>query len=801
MRTVLLPIGIISAAILAYEVLLIRLFAIIQWHHFAYMAISIALLGFGASGTFLFLVQRWLKPRFVSAFAANASLFGLTAIASFVIAQQVPFNALAVLWQPRQLIYLAGLYGLFAIPFFAGANCIGIALTRFGAGIGEIYGANLVGSGIGALGVIGTLFLLMPTDALRLVAGLGFAAGALVCLKPGFHGWAVTLAVAAIALPAAVPTSWTALQLSPYKSLSTALVVEGAEVAGTYSSPLGLLTVIRSPTVPFRHVPGLSLNATARLPEQLGVFTDGNGLSVISAFGRTRQELGFLDFTAAALPYHLLEAPSVLVLGAGGGIDVLQALYHRARSIDAVELNPQMVQLVADTHGAFAGGVFAHPSVRVHVADARSFVSTEAGFWDLIQMPMLDSSAAAAAGVHALAESYLYTVEALQAYLRHLRPDGLLAVTRWLKLPPRDSMKLFATARAALAAEGVTDPARRLALLRSWNTTTLLVKNGDFTDTDINAIRAFAASRSFDLAYYPGMQRAEANRFNILVEPYFHDAAVVLSGGDAIMARYKFDIRPATDNRPYFFDFFKWRSLPEFAALRTHGGIQLLELGYPILLATLVQATLFSVVLILLPLWTGGGNRVPARVSSFRVLGYFAGLGLAFLFVEIAFIQRFVLFLGHPLYAAAVVLCAFLVFAGFGSVASVRFADLAPRRMDPVVLAVAAVATLSVGYVVLLPPLFAALIGLPVGAKIAVTLGLIAPLAFFMGMPFPLGLARVSKAMPELVPWAWGVNGCFSVLSAVLATLLAIHFGFSVVVVLAAVLYLAAGALFRAPLE
>jgi spermidine synthase len=794
-------VGVISAAALAYEVLLIRLFAIIQWHHFAYMAISIALLGFGASGTFLFLAQGRLRRRFVPAFAVNAALFGVTALFAFVVAQHVPFNALAVLWQPRQLLYLGILYCLFAVPFFTGANCIGLALMRAGDRVGTLYAANLTGSGLGALGVVAALFVLAPADALRWIAGIGLAAGAPICLAAGLRRCGAALAVISVVGPLAVPSTWTELRISPYKSLSAALATKGAEVVDTRSSPLGLLTVVRSPAVPFRHVPGLSLNATQDLPDQLAVFTDGDGLSAISAFGGSRSELAFLDFTPSALPYHLLDGPSVLVLGAGGGMDVLQAIYHRAPMIDAVELNPQMVDLLADVPGAYAGGLLSRPDVRVHVAEARSFLATAEERWDLIQMPMLDSSAAAAAGVHALAESHLYTVEALRTYLRRLRPGGILAVSRWLKLPPRDSLKLFATALAALTAEGAADPARHLVLVRSWNTTTLLVGNAPFADRDIAAIRTFAADRAFDLAYYPGMRRAEANRHNILTEPYFHDGAVALAAGAGIIERYKFDIRPATDDRPYFFDFFKWRSFGEFARLRGHGGAQLLELGYPILLATLGQGIVLSALLILLPLRGGGAARVPPSLSSLRVLGYFAALGLAFLFVEIAFIQRFVLFLGHPLYATAVVLCAFLVFAGLGSAASGGLGARSPGRLDPVVVAAGAVALLAVGYVAVLPALFAASLGLSTGAKIAITIALIAPLAFFMGMPFPLGLRRVARAMPELVPWAWGVNGCFSVLSAVLATLLAIHLGFTMVVALAAGLYLCAGAVLHAPLD
>ncbi len=799
MIRLILPVGLISAAILAYEVLLIRLFAIVQWHLFAYMAISIALLGFGASGSFLFLARGWLRSRFTAAFAVNAVLFAVTGPAAFMLGQQVPFNALALLWEPRQLLYLGLLYLLFAVPFFAGANCIGLALTGHSQRIAGIYAANLIGAGLGALGAVALLFVMAPNDALRPVAGLALAAAALSCLGPGRRTWALLLWAAAFALPIGLPAAWTELHLSPYKNLSASLAVKDRRIIGRHSSPLGLLTVVESPTVPFRHAPGLSLNATAEPPAQLAVFTDGGGMTAITAFTGDVAELAYLDDTTGALAYQLLERPSVLVLGAGGGADVLQAIRHRARTIDAVELNGQLAALVTKVHADIAGPLYDRPGVRLHIAEARAYVARSWRSFDLIKLPLVESAGAAAAGVHALAENYLYTVEAFRHYLHRLRPGGMLSITRWLKLPPRDSLKLFATARAALEREAVAVPGRRLLLLRGWNTTTLLVKNGDFSAAEIARANRFAAARSFDLAYHPGQMRGTANRFNILASAYFFDGARALLRDDDFHARYKFDLTPATDDKPYFFDFFKWRSLPEFLRLRRQGGGQMLEMGYPVLAATLAQAVLLSLLLILLPLRFAGTVQRSAKSGQARVLGYFAALGLGFLMIEIAFIQRFILFLGHPLYAAAVVLCGFLVFAGLGSAAAPGISERFGRRIDPIRLAVAAVAILAVIYSSLLPLLFPLLMGLPGAAKIALTLIIIAPLAFCMGLPFPLGLTRVAQRLPDLVPWAWGINGCFSVISALLAAILAIHLGFAIVIFLAALIYLAAGAVRLAP--
>jgi hypothetical protein len=382
-------------------------------------------------------------------------------------------------------------------------------------------------------------------------------------------------------------------------------------------------------------------------------------------------------------------------------------------------------------------------------------------------------------------------VEAFQSYLDRLTPGGMLAVTRWLALPPRDALKLFATALSALEAGGVKRPAARLAMIRGWKTVTLLVKNSDFTRREIAALRAFCRARSFDVAYYPGMRAGEANRYNVLDEPAFHDGAVALLGPQRrqFIDQYKFHIEPATDDRPHFFRFFRWDAAAEIFALREQGGMPLLDWSYPLLVATLLQAVAASLLLIVAPLAL---SRCRRTLPAAPVVLYFLAIGFAFMFMEIAFIQKFVLFLSHPLYAVAVVLCAFLLFAALGS----RLAGRAPAAKN-VTVAVMALGTLAVIYLAILPGLFRALIHLPDAAKIVISVLLIAPLALCMGVPFPTGLRRLADTREAAIPWAWAINGFASVVGAVLATLLAIHLGFAAVIMLAALLYAAASLALR----
>ncbi len=785
----------VSAAAIGYELLLIRVLSIVQWHHFAYMIISLALLGYGASGTFIALFRNKLEPRFEHAFAVCAFAFSIAMVACFVAGQRVPFNALEIVWDRTQILNLALMYLVFFVPFFFAACCIGIALTCRSEAISRLYFFDLAGAGAGALLTIGALLIVFPQSALLVLVALAFAASVLVggrgtgrsSLRFGQLAWLVVLALVVV-------NGGLSLRVSEYKGLAQALQVVDSRVLAQVSGPLGLLTVVDSPTVPVRLAPGLSFNTRHIPPEQLAVFTDADGMSAITRYDGHPESIAYLADVTAALPYQLLDRPDVLVLGAGGGGDVLLALHHGASRVDAVELNPSMTAFVAETFSEFAGYVYDDPRVTVHTAEARGYVAQDERHYDLIQVGLLDSFAAAGAGVHALNESYLYTVEAMREYLADLEPGGIVAITRWVKAPPRDSLKLAATAIEALEQAGTADPGRQIAVIRSWNTVTLLVSNGVFSDGDINVIREFASSRSFDTAYFPGITSADANRFNLVERPWLHDGIQAMLGDDAdrFFADYKYFVEPATDDRPYFAHFFKWRSLPEVMAMRTFGGAGLIEWAYLIVAATLAQAAVIGSLLILLPLsrvkrtWTGGA----------RMGGYFLLLGLAFLFVEIAFIQKFTLFLSHPLYAVAVVLASFLVFAGAGSALSSHMAERAAARgLRPVSIAVAGIAAMAAIYLFVLPPLFRQFIGVADSLRILLSIVLIAPLAFFMGMPFPLGLRRVAERAPDFVPWAWGINGFASVVSAVLATLLAVHFGFTAVIVLAVLLYVAAAAL------
>jgi hypothetical protein len=545
------------------------------------------------------------------------------------------------------------------------------------------------------------------------------------------------------------------------------------------SHPLGRVDVVSAPAL--RVAPGLSLAYRGPMPPQEAIFVNGDGPSALMLARPHADEMNFLEWMPTALPYALLQNPRVLIVGAGGGLDALQAMRLSRAPVTALESHPRV-----------AGYVERRLRLLPVVAEARGFVRSTDQPFELIQVSLLESFGSASAGIYSLHENYLYTQEALGDYLTRLGPQGMLGITRWLKTPPRDEIRLFATAVRALEAAGTKQPARHLMFVRGLQTGTLLVSAAPFRDDQVRTARRFCEERLFDLDYFPGIRPAEANRFHRVADNLYYDTfqQILFANRAEFYRDYLFDVRPTNDDKPFFFQSFQWRHASRFWSLLRQRALPVSEWGYLVSLATVAQTFVLSVVLIGLPLvLLSRRHRVTnADSSRFSTFAFFAALGFGFMLLEMALLQRFVLFLAHPIYSASVVIASFLIFAGVGSATAWMRAPFAP------LVGVIAVGSLEL---VFLPKLFGVALAAPGVVKIALVVLAIAPLAFLMGMPFPLALRRVSDRAPSLVPWAWGINGCCSVVAASLAPLLAIHVGFTGVIILSLACYLLAAVLPR----
>ena len=775
----LLALFFLSAAALAFEVNLTRLFSVAQFYHFAFMTVSLALLGFGASGTFLTLAGGMIR-RPARALSLLGWGFALTAVGSYGLTQALPFDSFRVALAPRQWGILALHYVALSLPFFCAGAATGLLLSLRRGRVGRTYAANLAGSGLGCL-----LAVVLPSRTgaegmVLLTAGLG-GLSALLFSHPRWPGALLQMAVVgglwltAFHLPPVLE-----IRLSLYKGLSYALLYPDSRLLFRAWNGISRVDVVESSLI--RSLPGQGIACRGQPPPQRALFVDGDDLSPITHVTDPAELAPLTDCLLTALPYRLRPGARTLVMDPRGGWDLWVALAEGARSVTAVEMNPLIVAAVR-AQGAWAGNLYDRPDVTLFVEDGRAFLARAGPEYDVILMALSAPYHPVTSGAYSLAEDYRYTVESFVAAMRRLTDGGLFGVVRWAQSPPSEEVRAFALAVEAVERTG-GDPARSLVALRSYNLVLILARRGPFTPGELAAIRAFAAARFLDLAYAPDIRPEEANRYNVMPTPEHYLAFVGLMEAEdraRWLAAYPFDVAPPTDDRPFFGHFFRWRQVPEVLAMAGHVWQPFGGAGYLVLLALLGIAIVAAAGLILLPL--AGRQPVGAGFAPTPRLAPFAFLGLGFMLVEIPLLQRFILFLGHPAYAMAGVLGALLLFSGLGSFLSAR---VPPRR------ALEGVVGVVVLYGLGMPLLSGPLLGLPFGARAAVTALGLAPLGMVMGMPFPRLLGALQEREPALVPWAWGVNGALSVVASILAALLALSWGFRAVLVVGAAAYLGA---------
>lgn len=791
-----LAIALLSTATLLLELALLRVFAIQQFYHFAFMAISLALLGAGASGSLLSVRGRPFR------LAPLALLFAATTASAYLIINYVPFDSYSIAWDWRQVLYLALYFLAAAAPFVFSGLAVGGELMRAGpAGRSHaVYGANLLGSAAGSLGSLPALALLGEVGAVLLAALFGALAALLVPRAQRLRhtvyeqGAALALLIAGLLLLFLRP-DFLALRLSPYKTLPVLSQAVGAQRLFTNWNATSRVDVIASDAI---HVmPGLSLLSPVPVPPQAGLLLDGDDLMPITFLSpETPEAQRLADHLPLGLAYRLRPGANTLILEAGTGLDVLLALAAGAESVTAVEDNALVIDAVRDHFAAETGDLYGRADVTVVQQSGRVFVRTpESGRYQIVVVSLTDAHRPVTSGAYSLTEDYVYTVEAFRDYLGALEEDGLLVVTRWLQWPPSEAPRTFGTLAAALRKEGQA-PADHLVAFRTLRTVTILASPRPFTSEEIATVRDFLTSRGYDGITYPGITAGELNRFNVLQEDAYHDLFVrVLEEPETVYDDYRFDIRPPTDDHPFFFHYFKWRQTPEILASLGRTWQPFGGSGYFVLVALLTLVTLAAFVLIVAPLLLLRGGARPEPETAlpwwrWRVFVYFAALGLAFLFVEVPLAQRFILVLDEPIIALSVVIFSILLFSGLGSLTVQHWSIR--RALPPLVL-------LALLYPLLLPAFSRLALQLGEAGRVLATVTVLAPLGYLMGLPFAAGLRLVEQHSPALAPWAWAINGSFSVISSVLAVVVALTWSLPAVLYLGAAAYALAWLAFAAP--
>jgi hypothetical protein len=775
---------ILSASSLAFEVLLARIFSISQWNHLSFMVISIALFGFGASGTFLSLLDT-RRPEWEQRFSRRSFLlklvifYSVSAVIAFGGLTRLPIDYFRLPLEPVQMLYLLTAYLLLSIPFFFTGMIMSIGFAALPDKTGYVYCASMTGSALGAvlpalgLGTLGEGYMVLSAALIPLLLPLFgnlkrregirtalWAVAALSVLSAGIHYTGILNDL-----------KW--IRPSPYKALSQVLQFPNTEVTETRSGLRGRIDRVQSPYI--RFAPGLSLKFTGSLPKQWAVYRDGDRPYVFYNLN-PEGEPAFPRFSLPFAGYLLAPDPeAVLIIQEGGGVGAPFALAADAVRVSVVEPNPRIAELVGT-----------HYRVPVFHSEGRVFLSGTDRKFDVIQV---ENWGASLPGSSALSQEYHFTIEAFTQYLTHLTEGGVLILSRKLMLPPSDSVRMWATAYESLRRMGVEEPADHLALLRNWDIYTLIVTAGPLFQGDVAALRTFARELNFDPVYLPGIDPKEVNRYNIYDEPFHYQRIQDLlkayrSGtGDEFFEAQMLDAAPQSDHRPFPGRLVKWSRLNDLYRSLGSRVYTLLMSGEIVVGVVFLEALGVTALLLVLPILFVTRGRLMS--TPYRFVLYFLGIGAGYMFIEIYFIKSNILLLGDPIISFTVVLSGVLVFSGVGGYLS-QYLDLSHLGYALGLLCGMLVVIL-IGY----PVLVDAVLGMPPFFRYAVAYIVLLPVGVLMGLPFALGM-RFLLVSPVQRAYAWAANGCASVLTSIAAAQVALGIGIPAVMICALAGYLLA---------
>ncbi len=762
---------------------LMRLLAERFWSHFAGMIIGVAMLGCGISGALLAVLRACSASGHPPMSRSAMVAFALTIPVTIAGAGWVKLNPLYIAWDVYQNVHLLTLEFVALLPFVAGSLGIAACLMEAGESVGAAYAAGFFGSGAGAVFGMLLLFWFTPVGLLWIAAWLAFAA-AWMRGERGDNRHAAILSVTGIVLTGMYAVVPAEPAMSEYKALPAFSRMPGTGSIHTSRSPLGRLDVLEGPNIHL--APGLELGYRGTVPSLSVLLIDGDQPAPVYHC-RDDRERAFLDRLTSAAAYSVLDRPDVLIVGVGGGSDIHQSILKKAGSVTALELDDAVIGALRGPLRERSGNVASLLGVVILNREARNYLATTRRTYDLIQMSLIDALGIAGAGLRAGQESYLFTVEAFEEMVRCLKPGGVISVTRWAEVPPRDALKIVDAMAQALERTGA-DPAANIVMVRNWATVTILCFRNPPPPAALTAIRSFCAERSFDICRMPGTAASGTRLHHRLDRPWYEEGTEALLGAGCkeYISTYPFRISAATDDRPYFYHFLKWSRLPDLFAQFGNRARPFVELGSLLMVLAMIQAVVLTVLLLLFPIVAVRGWRGVSRRNMVS-LGYFCAIGAGYMLLEMGCMQKLVLFLGHPVYSAATVIAGFLVFSGIGSMAS----DIVAQRPEKAGMAGAAVvALLAASSPWLLDGAIHIAMRLPDWQKFLLGMLFIAPLALPMGIFFPLGFRHVLKTDEELAPWAWGANGFASVLATLGAPLIAMQIGFSGLAFLAAACYL-----------
>ena len=848
-----LSVGLVAGSIIALQIGIMRVFQVGSWAHFGSLVVSLAMFGFGLTSAVMCVGKGWFEKRWVGAVKLSLLAFGPLMVISNLLAQQVPFNAIFLVSDPMQKWRLFANFVLYFLPFLAGALYLGVVFLKAQKTFSRVYFADLVGSGLCGLSVLLAMYVFKPEDLIMAPLALWLAGGVLwfVALSDRRGIFAiVAAAVASVAMHFGAPAALgiPKLAVSDYKGVSYARKFPDNQRVYERATPFGYLEVYSSSYLHF--APGLSDNAAfnlERMPSRayLGLYIDSEGPSGIIK-DLPADQTAYFRFLSMYYPYVLKQEPETFVVQFGGGLSTAVALRSGSRRVTVAEGNPAVLTAFREdkTLRDFTGDILNDKRLNVIDYDGRLYVRHTKNRYDVIDLALADSAGLSSPGGFAIVEKFSYTREAMRAYMGALKDGGILSVTLWNKEePPKSVLKLYATMAAAARDLDGPDIANRFFVAAAYlSTSTVLYKRGGFTPEEVQKLRAHTKAMSFDEIYYPGLKVDLAELPQILSDyrdQFFYEGPAAdptapsekapadkpppgvsgapASGGEASVPRvpatvlgrlawhhhvnggwdkvadqYVFDTRILTNHQPYFAAYIKVKDLLAFSdRLETVQD----EWGFLLIWATLGVAAIFAFTLVLLPVIFGWRTIFSHLPGKWGAMVYFLCLGLGYIIVEVGMISHFMLALSNATVSASVLITGMLVFSGIGSYFSERFLDRSHTFMPRLFLAIFAI---LVVYAFAIDHVLDAIGTLPYWLRIVLCLALIFPPAFLMGFPMPTAMTMLGRlGKDHMFLWAWGINGCFSVIGAALVPIVSTSFGLPAVVLVGAFAYLLAWPMFR----
>jgi hypothetical protein len=742
----------VTLATLMYEILLTRIFSVTMWYHYAFLAISVAMFGMTVGAICVYLLPGYFSQEKVKYHLTLSSfLFSLSIILCSLTFLSIPFviGDMSVV-----LIYsLALSYMVISIPFFFSGICVCLALTRFPQRVGRLYAADLVGAAAGCILLIYTLRVTDGPTAIIAIAFLASIGTLLFSTDAGFR-WLTRTALISSLLFAFLTASHTILVHKQSPLLRLIWVKSNYEKPPLYEkwNSFSRIKVVGNPRIPSTpYGSGISLvyPKNKRPVRQLHLDIDATAETILTAFDGDFSKIEHLKYDITNLAHHIRRDAKVLVVGSGGGRDILSALGFGQKSVLGIEINNEIIDTVNERFGDFTGHLDKNPKVTFVNDEARSYITRSKEKFDIIQVSLIDTWAATAAGAFTLTENALYTVEAWKVFLEHLTPKGILTFSRWyFKDTPGEMYRLTSLATTSLMQSGVENPRNHIVILRRGpqvrnNIGTMLVSNEPFSEKDMQTIEMVANQMKFDVILTPEFSSDKT-------------FATIASGNnlDKFTAAFPLKIEAPTDDSPFFFNMLRFKDSFN-KNLRGQGTMSVNRRAVHLLGILLFIVTGLTLLCIIFPLvLTTKKGMLKGTLPLFI---FFASIGFGFMLVEISQMQRLIIFLGHPVYALSVVLFALLLSSGMGSYLSQNINISDSRGSANIYLVLILFVLLTFG--ILTPYAVGIFRGSTTMVRILVATAILFPIGLFMGMAFPLGMKLASARANLLTPWLWGVNG------------------------------------------